>query len=592
MTKKLQPDTYHILHFIGHGGFDDASGEGALLFEDAAGRGRPVSGEQLATVLNNKTSLRLVFLNSCEGARASIQDPFSGVASSLIQREIPAVIAMQFEITDRAAIIFAGEFYAVLAEGQPVDSAVTHARLMVFADQNDVEWGTPVLFMRVADGRLFNVADAPALPRVAPEDLPPKTVPEPTGGPPTTVPEPTGGPPTTPPEPTGGPPTTTTPEPTGGPPTTTTPEPTGGPPTTTTPEPTGGPPPTTTPEPTGGPPTTTTPEPTGGPPTTTPEPTGGPRRRPRPRRPHRRRPHRRLRPRPTPLATTPPTTTHPAVEPGTPGRPDDPTAKPDVKSDPTPGVTSRIPWRLVAVGAVALVLLVLLVRVLVPPDTSGSLSVSTVGASQTGLITASGKDFVPAEMIDVSLDGDVVKTVLAGGDGRFTTQIDIGQRTHGVVSVVGASGRQASTEFSVAPSGSASPSASAGASPSASAGASPSPSEGAGPTPSSVAAGEHARRARPRPGSSSTATVPRDRRRRAKTSSICSIRRRASRRGSPATRTPTRSRPGRRTTSGSSGPKTATIVISDFHDGKLAATPERLTTEPAPERSLPRLVGG
>ena len=174
LTKKMRPDTYHILHFIGHGGFDDSSGEGALLFEDETGRGRSVSGEQLATVLNNKVALRLVFLNSCEGARTSVKDPFSGVAASLIQREIPAVIAMQFEITDRAAIIFASEFYTMLAEGQPVDTSVTQARLTVFADQNDVEWGTPVLFMRVADGQLFNVEHAPALPRVAPEDLPPK----------------------------------------------------------------------------------------------------------------------------------------------------------------------------------------------------------------------------------------------------------------------------------------------------------------------------------------------------------------------------------------------------------------------------------
>ena len=382
LTKKLQPDTYHILHFIGHGGFDDASGEGALLFEDAAGRGRPVSGEQLATVLNNKASLRLVFLNSCEGARASIQDPFSGVASSLIQREIPAVIAMQFEITDRAAIIFAGEFYAVLAEGQPVDSAVTHARLMVFADQNDVEWGTPVLFMRVADGRLFNVADAPALPRVAPEDLPPKTAATP---PPTTAaPGMAAGGAALPLA--GVASTVATPE--------------TGPPAVGPAAPSTAVPPVADPSPASAP--AEPPDATSAPdaatataaaavvrvaaPVAIPESTGP--------------------------AMTPPTTTHPPVGPGTSGRPDEPTVKPDVKSDPTPGVTSRIPWRLVAVGAVALVLLVLLVRVLVPPDTSGSLSVSTVGASQTGLDhRVRARTSCPPRLIDVSLDGDVVKTV-------------------------------------------------------------------------------------------------------------------------------------------------------------------------------------
>src|SRR5688572_10311237 len=174
LNKKLRPDTYHILHFIGHGGFDGGTGEGGLLFEDDVGRGKPVSGDQLATIVRDKVNLRLVLLNSCEGARNSVKDPFSGVAASLVEREVPAVIGMQFEITDRAAVLFASEFYAVLAEGKPVDAAVSEARLAIFADHNDVEWATPVLFMRVSDGRLFEVSDAPALPRADIADLPSK----------------------------------------------------------------------------------------------------------------------------------------------------------------------------------------------------------------------------------------------------------------------------------------------------------------------------------------------------------------------------------------------------------------------------------
>ena len=92
-----------------------------------------------------------------------MEDPFSGVATSLIEREIPAVIGMQFEITDRSAIVFASEFYAALADGYPVDSAMAEARKAIYADENDVEWATPVLFMRVQDGLLFEVpAHAPA----------------------------------------------------------------------------------------------------------------------------------------------------------------------------------------------------------------------------------------------------------------------------------------------------------------------------------------------------------------------------------------------------------------------------------------------
>ncbi len=62
---------------------------------------------------------------------------------------------MQFEITDDAALTFAAYFYEALAQGDPVDGAVAHARLGIFASGNDVEWGTPVLFLRSADGRVF-----------------------------------------------------------------------------------------------------------------------------------------------------------------------------------------------------------------------------------------------------------------------------------------------------------------------------------------------------------------------------------------------------------------------------------------------------
>jgi hypothetical protein len=153
----LRADTYHIFHFIGHGGFDEKSEEGVLVLEDQNGRGLLVGAERLATILHGHRSLRLVVLNSCEGARNSRTDPFAGVAATLIQQSVPAVIAMQFEISDEAAGVFAGELYSALVAGLPVDSAVTQARLGIYSMPNDVEWGTPVLYMRSPDGTVFDV---------------------------------------------------------------------------------------------------------------------------------------------------------------------------------------------------------------------------------------------------------------------------------------------------------------------------------------------------------------------------------------------------------------------------------------------------
>ncbi|MFZ0088987.1 MAG: CHAT domain-containing protein [Solirubrobacteraceae bacterium] len=159
LLRRLQQDTVHGLHYVGHGSYDERAEEGVLLFEDEEGRGRPVSGDKLGMILHDFTSLRLAVLNACEGARTARSDPFAGVAHSLVRRDIPAVVAMQFEISDEAAIAFAGGFYEALAAGWPADASVAAARLAMLAERSDdIEWGTPVLFMRVPDGRLFELA--------------------------------------------------------------------------------------------------------------------------------------------------------------------------------------------------------------------------------------------------------------------------------------------------------------------------------------------------------------------------------------------------------------------------------------------------
>ena len=153
----MRGSEYHILHFIGHGGFDRETQEGILVLCDEAGKGRLVAAQRLGTILRDHRSLRVVVLNACEGARATRADPFAGVAQTLVQQGVPAVIAMQFEITDQAAITFASEFYTAVADGYPVDAALSEARIGIHSDDNDIEWGTPVLYLRAPDGHLFSV---------------------------------------------------------------------------------------------------------------------------------------------------------------------------------------------------------------------------------------------------------------------------------------------------------------------------------------------------------------------------------------------------------------------------------------------------
>ncbi|WP_441286193.1 CHAT domain-containing protein [Sorangium sp. KYC3313] len=154
LQRCLQTKSYHMFHFIGHGGFSEDTQEPVLMLEDEMGNSFPATREMMKVALSHK-SLRLVVLNSCEGARADSRDPFAGMAQGLVQRNIPAVTAMQFRITDKGAIKFASAFYGAIANNLPVDNALVEARKAMFFDMNPTEWGTPVLFMRGNDGRLF-----------------------------------------------------------------------------------------------------------------------------------------------------------------------------------------------------------------------------------------------------------------------------------------------------------------------------------------------------------------------------------------------------------------------------------------------------
>ena len=150
---------WHIFHFIGHGGYNTQTGEGILAFEGADKQAQHFTAGELSELLADHPSLRLAVLNACESARSGSGDVFSSTAASLVRRSLPAAIAMQQPISDAAAIELSQLFYQELAAGQPVDAALSRARLgLSFAIKNTLEWGTPVLFMRTDDGVLFKLS--------------------------------------------------------------------------------------------------------------------------------------------------------------------------------------------------------------------------------------------------------------------------------------------------------------------------------------------------------------------------------------------------------------------------------------------------
>ena len=171
LRERILRGGFHVLHFMGHGGFvelPESAPRAFLLFEDPDGQGVRVPAPLLAEALRGLGDLRLVVLNACDSGRFPRHrgaDPYSGVAASLVLAGVPAVVAMQLPISDRAAIAFGGGLFRALAGGDPVDAAVAEGRVAIALDRPDAfEWATPVLFSRLASGAILGHLDDEAAP--------------------------------------------------------------------------------------------------------------------------------------------------------------------------------------------------------------------------------------------------------------------------------------------------------------------------------------------------------------------------------------------------------------------------------------------
>lgn len=162
LSDTLLAGRFDIFHFIGHGDFQDE--QAYLVLNRGEGGDDFVDHDWMARLFANHPSMKLVVLNACKSARVSSARPLVGMAPQLVRREIPAVVAMQFEIADEEALCFARTFYRSLFDGADrgrVDVAVSHARNELLKEYPDSgAMGAPILFMRGAEGVLFSLEAA------------------------------------------------------------------------------------------------------------------------------------------------------------------------------------------------------------------------------------------------------------------------------------------------------------------------------------------------------------------------------------------------------------------------------------------------
>lgn len=151
LVSALQADEFDILYIVAHGTF--ANGETLLWLENEDGAVDRQPGGELVTRLRElENRPRLVVLVSCQSAGRGKGDVLSALGPRLAAAGIPAVLAMQDNLTMATSAKLMPVFFSELQKDGQIDRALSAARGLV-RDQTD--WWVPALFMRLKSGRLW-----------------------------------------------------------------------------------------------------------------------------------------------------------------------------------------------------------------------------------------------------------------------------------------------------------------------------------------------------------------------------------------------------------------------------------------------------
>jgi hypothetical protein len=137
----------HVLHFIGHGKFEQNEGFLGLMKDEEGHQVDWASADDISQLFSDWKP-RLVLLQACQSAQSGSEPGFMSLADRIFKRNIPAVVAMQYTIANDFATMFAHGFYQALRDGKDVDAAVQIGRSKITAKARwtNRDFGAPVLF--------------------------------------------------------------------------------------------------------------------------------------------------------------------------------------------------------------------------------------------------------------------------------------------------------------------------------------------------------------------------------------------------------------------------------------------------------------
>ena len=152
VREKIRDGNFHILHYAGHGWYDETLPEhSGLLLPDGAHL-RTLSASDL-TILVRETELRMVVLSCCLGARTAIhagRGDFYGMLEALAKADVPIVLGYRWEVADEPAKRLAIDFYGALWRTFSPGEALLEARRKAALGEHgrdDETWAAPILLM-------------------------------------------------------------------------------------------------------------------------------------------------------------------------------------------------------------------------------------------------------------------------------------------------------------------------------------------------------------------------------------------------------------------------------------------------------------
>lgn len=162
---------YDVVHFDGHGVYDERTKLGTLVFEHPRDKDKLynrrsvlINADRIGKKLN-QYRIPLMFLEACQTAKTEERSTAS-VAVTLLEKGIASVIAMTHSVLVTTASKFVEGFYKEIAHGARIGKAVLDAQSALALDSyrgkipgaGDLhlqDWFVPVLYQDETDSQLF-----------------------------------------------------------------------------------------------------------------------------------------------------------------------------------------------------------------------------------------------------------------------------------------------------------------------------------------------------------------------------------------------------------------------------------------------------